>query len=109
MFRLEAEAYEQERLAAMQTSVPTSTDQNDESPDGNTTGARQEGPTPAEIALEPTTTTTTEPNSEETANEPLGDTNQPASTNQPPSPTPQPEQPDHTPDPENILDILEEE
>ena len=26
-----------------------------------------------------------------------------------PSPTPQPEQPDHTPDPENILDILEEE
>ena len=39
----------------------------------------------------------------------LGDTKPPTSTIQPPSPIPQPEQPAHTPDPENILDILEEE
>ena len=73
------------------------------------TDAIQEGPAPTEIASEPTTTTTTEPHSEETANNPLHDANPPSSTDQPSSPKPQPEQPDHTPDPKNILDILEEE
>ena len=53
--------------------------------------------------------TTTEPDSEETANKPVDDANPPASTDQPPSPTPQPEQLDHIPDPENILDIFEQE
>ena len=39
MFRLEAEAYEQERLAAMQTSIPTPTDHNDDPPISSTTEA----------------------------------------------------------------------
>ena len=38
-----------------------------------------------------------------------GDTTPPAPTTQPPSPTPQPDHLAHTPDPDNILDILEEE
>ena len=75
MFHLEAEAYEQERLAAMENRVPTPTDHNDEPPIANTTEARQEGPAPAEIAPELTTMTTTEPDSEEMANEPLDDAN----------------------------------
>ena len=107
MFRLEAEAYEQERLTAMQTSFPTPTDQNDEPSNVNTTNARQEGPAPAERLPEPTPPTV--PDSVATEEGSLGETKPSASTTQPPSPTPQPEQPDHTPDPENILDILEEE
>ena len=48
MFRLEAEAYEQERLATVQTSPPTPMEQNDEPPNEDTTDARQEGPSPVE-------------------------------------------------------------
>ena len=40
MFRLEAEAYEQGRLAAIQTSPPTPTEQNDEPSNEDTTDAR---------------------------------------------------------------------
>ena len=75
----------------MQTSAPTPTDQNDEPP--------------AERPPEPTNTPPTVPDPMATEDRSLGDTNPPASIAQPPSPTPS----DHTPDPENILDILEEE
>ena len=110
MFQLEAEAaYEHERLAAMHTSVPTPTDQNDKPPNADTTDARQEEPAPVEILTEPTNTPPTLLDSEATEHGSLGDTNPPTSTAQPPSPTAQPEQPNYTPDPENILDILEEE
>ena len=78
MFRLEAEAYEQERLAAMQTSFPTPTNHNDEPPIASTMEARQEGPAPTELPTEPTTTTTTVPDSEETTGGPRGNTTPPA-------------------------------
>ena len=48
MFRLEAEAYERERLAAIQPSPPTTTEQNDEPPIEDTTDDGQEGHAPAE-------------------------------------------------------------
>ena len=44
MFRLEAEAYEQGRLAAIQTSPPTPTEQNDEPSNEDTTDARRSFP-----------------------------------------------------------------
>ena len=128
MFRLEAEAYERERLAAIQTIPFTPTEQNNEPPIEDTTDARQEGhaPTkrPPEHANMPPTIpkpVVTEVRSLEattppTAPKPVGtedcsreDTTSPAPTTQPPSPTPQPDHPAHTPDPETILDILEEE
>ena len=109
MFRLEAEAYEKERLDAMQTSIPTPTNHNDEPPIADTTEARQEEPALEEIPTEPTTTTTTVPNSEATEDGPREGTTPPDSAAQPPSPTPQPEQPDQNHAPGEILDILEEE
>ena len=109
MFRLDAEVYEQERLAAIQTNVPTPTDHDDQPPIADTTDARHEGPAPAEISTEPTNMTPTVPHSEATEDGSLGDTNPPASRAQPPSPTPQLDQPDQTHTPEDILDILEEE
>ena len=48
MFRLEAEAFERERLAARQPSPSTPTEQNDEPPIEDTTDAGQEGHAPAE-------------------------------------------------------------
>ena len=111
MFLLEAEAYEQEHLAAMQNNAPTPTDHNDEPPIANTTEARQEGPAPADthITTEPTTTTTTLPEPEPTEDGPSEDTTPPDSIAKPPSPTPHSEQPDQTHAPEDILGILEEE
>ena len=128
MFRLEAEAYERERLAAIQTSPPTPMKPNNELPIEDTTDARQEGHAPAEgppehanmpptvpgpVATEVSSLEATPP---PTVSEPVapedssrGDTTPPAPTTQPPSPTPHPDHPAHTPDPENILDILEEE
>mgnify|MGYP000391435637 FL=1 len=97
LFRLEAEALEQEGLAARQTKSPTPMEQNDEPATENITEARQEEPAPAEGPAEHT---------EESS---LGDTTTPAPTTKPHSPTPPLEQPAHTPDPENILDILEED
>ena len=63
MFRIEAEAYEEERLAAMKNRAPTPNDHDDEPPVANTTEQRQEGPAPADthITPKPTTTTTTPP------------------------------------------------
>ena len=128
MFRLEAEAYEQERLAAIQTSPPTPTEQNDEPPIEDTTDARQEGHAPAEGPPEHANTPPTIPEpvvtevssleatTPPTVPKPIApedcsreDTTPPAPTTQPPSPTPQPDHPAPTPDPETILDILEEE
>ena len=111
MFRLEAEAYEQERLAAMKNRAPTPTDHNDEPPIANTTEARQEGPAPADthITTEPTTTTTTLPEPEPTEDGPREDTAIPDSAAKPPSPTPPFEQPDQPHAPEDILGILEED
>ena len=73
MFRLEAEAYEQERLATMNNNALTTN--HEPEPTTNTTEARQEGPTPVDthITTEPTTTTTTVPDSEETADGPRRD------------------------------------
>ena len=128
MFRLEAEAYEQERLAAIQTSPPTPMEQNNKPPIEDTTDARQEGHAPAEGPPEHANTPPTIPEPvvtevssleatpPSTALEPVAaedcsreDTTPPAPTTQPPSPTPQPDHPAPTPDPETILDILEEE
>ena len=109
MFQLEAEAYEQERLAAIQTSPPTPTEPNDEPPLEDTTDAKQEEHAPTEGPPEQTNTPSTVPEPVATEVSSLGDTPPPAPTTQPPSPTPHPEHPTHTPNPENILDILEEE
>ena len=109
MFRLEAEAYEQERLAATQTRPPMPTEQNNEPSNEDTTDAKQEGPAPTERPPEPTNTPPTVPDPVATEDRSLEDTKPPTSIVQPPSPTPQLEQPAHTPHPENILDILEEE
>ena len=121
MFRLEAEAYEQERLAAIQTSPPTpreqngepsnkaTTEQNDRPSNEDTTNARQEGPALTERPPEPTNTPPTVPDPVAIEDRSLRDTQPPTSTVQTQSPTPQLEQPTHTPDPETILDILEEE
>ena len=109
MFRLEAEDYEQERIAAMKNNARTPNDHNDEPPIPNTTKAKQEGPAPADthMTTEPTTTTLPEP--EATEDGPREDTTPPNSVAKPPSPTPHSDQPDQTHAPEDILDILEEE
>ena len=95
-------------------------EQNNETPIKDTMEARQEGHAPAEGPPEHVNTPLTVPEPVATEVSSLGDTpppvlaTQPPSpppspTTQPPSPTPHPEHPAHTPDPENILDILEEE
>ena len=71
--------------------------------------ARQEGHALAKRPPEPTNTPPTVPDPVATKDRSLEDTQPPTSTVQTQSPTPQLEQPDHTPDPETILDILEEE
>ena len=127
-FCLEVEAYERERLTALQTSPPTPTEQNDEPPLEDTTDARQKGHAPAkgppEHANMPPTIpepVATQVSSHEatpppTIPEPVapkdssrGDTSPPAPTitTQPHSPTPHPDHLAHTPDPETNLDILE--
>ena len=128
MFRLEAEAFERERLAARQPSPPTPMEQNDEPPIEDTTDAGQEGHAPIEgpsgqgntppTVLEPVITkvNSLEITPPPTSPEPIiqedclrEDAMPPAPTTQAPSPTPQPDHLAHTPDPETILDILEEE
>ena len=128
MFRLEAEAYEREQLTAIQTSPPTTTEQNKEPPIEDTTDARQEGHAPVEGPPKHANTPPTIPEPVEVEVKPLEptpppiaresiapedcsseDITPPAPTTQPPPPTPQPDHPAHTPDPDTILDILEEE
>ena len=108
VFRLEAEAYEEERLATGTNRAPTTNEQGPEPP---TTEARQEEPAPTDphIPTEPQTTTTTLPESELTEGGAHDDTAIPDSATKPPSPTPPSEQPDQPHAPEDILGILEEE
>ena len=122
LFRLEAEAIERERLASITTSPPMATEQKEEPPDEDITDATQEElapanrppedahtvPDPVEVEVSPLEPT---PPPEESAAPEVDareDTTPPNQT-QPPAPTVQPDHPATTPDPENILDILEEE
>ena len=79
MFRLEAEAYEEECLAARNNRAPTTGDHEPEPTTTNTTEARQEGPAPADNHLTPEqqTTTTTLPKPEPTEEGPREDTSIP--------------------------------
>ena len=103
MFRLEAEAYEQECLADMNNSASTTDDHKPE-PTTNTTE-----PVDTHITPEPTTMTTTLPKPEPTEDGPREDKAIPDPAIKPPSPTPLSEQPEQIHAPEDILDILEEE
>ena len=122
LFLLEAEALERERLAAIPTSLPTTTVQNEEPPNEEIKDAAQEELVPAngppedahtvldpievEVSpLEPTPPPELVAREEDTQEDltPL------ALTTQPPAPTLQQDHPATTPDPETILDILEEE
>ena len=111
MFRLEAEAYEEERLAAMAHRAPTTDDHEVEAPTTNTTEARPEGPAPADTNITPEQQTmiTTLPEPEPIEDGPREDTAIPDSVAKPPSPTSPSEKPDQTHAPEDILGILEEE
>ena len=125
MFRLEAESYEQERLAAIQTSPPTTTEQNEEPPIEDTTDAGQEErdpaegppkhahtvPEPVEVEVSPREPTPPPIAPESIAPEDCSakDITPLVPTTQPPAPTPQLDHPATTPDPETILNILEEE
>ena len=103
MFRLEAEAYEQECLADMNNSASTTDDHKPE-PTTNTTE-----PVDTHITPEPTTMTTTLPKPEPTEDGPREDKAIPDPAIKPPSPTPLSEQPDQPHAPEDILGILEED
>ena len=107
MFRLEAEAYEEERLATMTNRAPT-TDDHEPEPTTTTTKARQEGPAPTDthITTEQQTTTRTLPDPEPTEDGPHEHTDLAA---KPPSPTPPTEQPDQPDAPKDILGILKED
>ena len=109
MFHLEAEAYERERLVAIQTNPPTPTEQNGELPIEDTMNSRHEEHALAEGPPEHGNTPPTVPEPIAPEDCSREDTTPPAPTTQPPSPTPQPDYPAHTPDPETILDILDEE
>ena len=92
MFRLEAEAYEEERLAAIANIAPTTGDHEVEPTTTNTTGARQEGPALANSHITPNQriTTTNLPEPEPTQDAQCKATTIPDSTTKPPSPTPPP-------------------
>ena len=122
LFRLETEAFERERLAAIPTSPPTTTEQNEEPPSEEITDAAQEelaptnGPpenahtVPHPVKVEASPLEPTPPPElvapEDSTQE---DLTPPVPTTQPPAPTLQQDHPATTPDPETILDILEEE
>ena len=122
LFRLETEALERERLAAIPTSPPMATEQTEVPPNEEIMDTAQEELAPTN---RPSEDTHTVPDPVEEEVNPLDPTPPPevsaapeadARANmtpldqtQPPTTTVQPEQPATTPDPENILDILEEE
>ena len=122
LFRLEAEALEQERLAAISTSPPMTIEQKEEPPNEEITDATQEElapinrppedahtvPDPVEVEASPLEPT---PPPELVAPEEgtQEDLTPPAPITQPPAPTLQQNHPATTPDPETILNILEEE
>ena len=122
VFLLEVEALERERLAAIPTRPPTATEQTEDPPREEITDTTQEElapanrpsedahtvPHPVEEEVSPLDTT---PPPEETvapAVDAQAEMATPART-LPPAPTVQPDHPATTSDPENILDILEEE
>ena len=122
LFRLEVEAIERKRLVAIPTSPPTATKKKEEPPNEEITDVTPEEhatanrppedahtvPDPVEVEVSPLEPT---PPPEESAAPEVDareDTTPPNQT-QPPAPTVQPDHPATTPDPENILDILEEE
>ena len=125
MFCLEAEAYEREQLAAIQASPPTTTEQNEEPPIEDITDAGQEErdpaegppkhahtvPEPVEVEVSPREPTPPPIAPESIAPEDCSakDITPLVPTTQPPAPTPQLDHPATTPDPETILNILEEE
>ena len=122
LFLMEAEALERERLTAIQASTPTTTEQHEEPPTEDTTNAGQEELAPAEGPPEDAHTVPDPVEVEVSPLEPTPpqelvapeegtqeDLTPPAPTTQPPAPTLQQDHPATTPDPETILDILEEE
>ena len=111
MFRFEAEAYEEDCLAAMVNRAPKTDDHEAEPTTTNTTEARQEGPAPTTTLIAPDQhpTTTTLPEPEPTEDGPREDTAILDSAARPPSPTLPSEQPDQPHAPEDILGILEED
>ena len=120
VFRLEAEALEQERLAAIPTSPPTATEQIEDPPREEITVTAQEELAPATGHSEdahsephPVEETVSPPDiapPTDTTVAPAADAQaEMATPTQPLPPTVQPDQPATTPDPETILDILEEE
>ena len=111
IFRLETEAYEEERLAAMTNRAPTTNEQEVEPTSTTIDEAQHDGPTPVD-----THTTTDQQPMPTTLPEPVRtkDTQRKAAANpdsaeKPPSPTPSSEQPDQPHVPEDILSILEED
>ena len=122
LFRLEEEALEREQLAAIPTSPPTATEYKEEPPSEEITDATQEElapanrpsedahPVPHLVAEEVSPLDTTPPPEATVAPEAdaRADMTTPDQT-LPSAPTFQPNHPDTTPDPANILDILEEE
>ena len=122
VFRLEAESLEQERLATIPTSPPTAIEQMEDPPHEEITVTAQEElapatghsedahsePHPVEETVSPPdiappTDTTVAPEEDARADMITPDQTLPS------APTVQPDHPDTTPDPANILDILEEE
>ena len=121
MFRLEAEALERERLAAIPTSPPTATEQKEEPPSEEIMNATHEELAPANrppedahtvpdpVEVEASPLEPTPPPESAAPKEDSRDDITPPPPTQTPTPTLQPDHPTTTPDPENIVDILEEE
>ena len=111
MFRLEAEAYEEERLAAMAHRAPTTDDHEAEPTTTTTTEARQEGPALADTHTtpdhQPASTTLPVPVPVDDAQREA--TAIPDSAAKPRSLIPPSEQPHQPHAPEDILGILEED
>ena len=116
VFRLEAEALERERLASIPTSPPPATEQTEDPPREEIEDTAQEELAPAN---RPSGDAHTVPHPVDEEVSPLDTTPPPEATVAPeadaradmttPDRTVQPDHPDTTPDPANILDILEEE
>ena len=111
MFRLEAEAYEEECLATMTNKAPTTDDHEAEPTTTTTTEARQEGPAPADNHTTPNQQpgTTTLPVLIPTDDAQHEAAATPGSIAKPSSPTPPSKQPDQPHAPKDILDLLEED
>ena len=121
LFRLEVEAIERKRLVAIPTSPPTATKKKEEPPNEEITDVTQEEHAPANrspedahtvpepVEVEASPLEPTPPPESAAPKEDSRDDITPPPPTQAPAPTLQPDHPATTPDPENILDILEEE